>query len=299
MPYCELLTDGGIGVWDEHDMPIQLSGLLTNNVSIRPQEREGTLSTTPKLGAGDIIGLVQVIFEEGYRSPAEFVLSQVLSAWVQALDFDFYAYLAFCGLAHSVALGQLHRFVSNYPEEWSTRYEREELQKCDPIVAVGRLKRETFAWRASDADICQSLEQRRVMEAAIAREIRCGITAPVHGPNGELSFLTFASKNADRPLAETITEFGLAMQWLNLYAHTQMQEATPSDATAPNLSLTIRERECLFWTSQGKTSWETSKIIGRSEATVNYHLKNCISKLEASNKCHAVTKAITHGLLYP
>lgn len=281
-------------------MQDQLSDYLTTLVPLRPQEREGALSVPPKLGAADIIELVQVIVENGHGDSSDTVFRQVLTAWVQALDFDFFAYLAFRGFAHCVALGQLYRCISNYPEEWSVRYEREKLQQCDPIVAIGRHKRETFAWRASDPNLCQSLAQRQVMEAASAAQIRCGITAPVHGPNGELSFLTLASKDADRPLAETVAEFGPALQWAILYTHThtQMQDKVPSGSPAPNLSLTVRERECLFWTSQGKTSWEVSKIIYRSEATVNYHLKKAIYKLGASNKCHAVTKAITNGLLY-
>jgi DNA-binding CsgD family transcriptional regulator len=61
--------------------------------------------------------------------------------------------------------------------------------------------------------------------------------------------------------------------------------------------LSERERECLAWVSMGKTAWETALILGRSRRTVEFHLKNAIGKLNASNKIHAVTLAIGRGLL--
>ncbi|MBY3123131.1 helix-turn-helix domain-containing protein [Rhizobium laguerreae] len=37
------------------------------------------------------------------------------------------------------------------------------------------------------------------------------------------------------------------------------------------LSLSPREKECLLWIAQGKTSWETAVIMGISENTVAFH----------------------------
>lgn len=61
--------------------------------------------------------------------------------------------------------------------------------------------------------------------------------------------------------------------------------------------LSERERECLRWVSMGKTAWETASILGRSQRTVEYHLKNAIRKLGATNKVHACALAIRLGLL--
>ncbi len=225
--------------------------------------------------------------------------AQLLHAWAHVLCFDFFAYLTLPAPWQSGSSGSHCRFVTSYPKEWANRYERENLQLCDPIVALGRHKREAFAWSASDADLCLTSEQRRVMAAASVFQINCGITAPVHGPNGELSLLTLASRNPGYPLVETVEELGPALQWLAICAHNRTDGETLGGPADSELDLTFRERECLFWTAQGKTSWEISKIIDRSEATVNFHLRNAISKLGASNKCHAVTKAIKHGFLAP
>lgn len=56
-----------------------------------------------------------------------------------------------------------------------------------------------------------------------------------------------------------------------------------------NISLlTNRERECMFWISQGKTSWEVSVILGISERTVNFHVQNCIRKTNSINRQQAL-----------
>ncbi len=65
----------------------------------------------------------------------------------------------------------------------------------------------------------------------------------------------------------------------------------------PDPRLTGREVQCLTWAARGKSSWETARICRISENTVNFHLKNAQRKLVAANKCHALAKALTHGLV--
>lgn len=64
-----------------------------------------------------------------------------------------------------------------------------------------------------------------------------------------------------------------------------------------NVRLSSRQREVLIWTAQGKTTWEISIIIERTEATVNYHLKQLFKKLQVANKTHAVSRALNLGLI--
>lgn len=61
--------------------------------------------------------------------------------------------------------------------------------------------------------------------------------------------------------------------------------------------LTNREMEVLRWTALGKTSDEIARILGISINTVNFHLKNAISKLRTVNKTAAVYRATILGLL--
>jgi LuxR family transcriptional regulator, quorum-sensing system regulator LasR len=63
------------------------------------------------------------------------------------------------------------------------------------------------------------------------------------------------------------------------------------------IALSARQLEVLTWTAKGKTTWETSIIMMCTESTVNYHLKQVFRKLHASNKSHAVSRALSLGLI--
>ena len=71
--------------------------------------------------------------------------------------------------------------------------------------------------------------------------------------------------------------------------------ATPFTHKDP--SLTPREIEVLKWLKEGKSSWDVSKILGRSEDAVNFHIKNITRKLNAMNRTHAVAIALQKGLI--
>ena len=47
----------------------------------------------------------------------------------------------------------------------------------------------------------------------------------------------------------------------------------------------------------GKTSWETARILGISESTVNFHLSNACAKLGVRGRRAAVVMALRLGLI--
>ena len=61
--------------------------------------------------------------------------------------------------------------------------------------------------------------------------------------------------------------------------------------------LSDRERECLFWVSEGKTTDEVSVILGVSSNTINSYITHAIQKLAASNRAMAIATAIRSGIL--
>jgi LuxR family transcriptional activator of bioluminescence operon len=66
-----------------------------------------------------------------------------------------------------------------------------------------------------------------------------------------------------------------------------------------HIHLTDREKECLLWAAEGKTSWEASQILGISERTVIFHLQNASDKLGVNNRQQAVARAIAMGMILP
>lgn len=63
--------------------------------------------------------------------------------------------------------------------------------------------------------------------------------------------------------------------------------------------LSRRELQCLAWVSQGKTSWEIGTILGLSESTVNFHLRNASRKLNVYGRQACIAQAWRLGLLNP
>jgi DNA-binding CsgD family transcriptional regulator len=70
-------------------------------------------------------------------------------------------------------------------------------------------------------------------------------------------------------------------------------------ATPNNELLSARQAACLRWAALGKTSWETARILGVSESTVNFHLRNACAKLGVRGRRAAAVEALRRGLLKP
>ena len=60
--------------------------------------------------------------------------------------------------------------------------------------------------------------------------------------------------------------------------------------------LSQRETEVLSWLKTGKSSWDISVILGISERTVNFHVRNIVQKLNAVSRVHAVAVAAEKGI---
>ncbi|WP_295807289.1 helix-turn-helix transcriptional regulator [uncultured Nitratireductor sp.] len=70
-----------------------------------------------------------------------------------------------------------------------------------------------------------------------------------------------------------------------------------SEAVAVGEPLSERERECLYWASEGKTADEVSLIINVSSNTVNSYVAHAIHKLAARNRAMAIATAIRNHLI--
>ena len=63
----------------------------------------------------------------------------------------------------------------------------------------------------------------------------------------------------------------------------------PGTAEFPSSrSLTPRQREVMRWVSEGKSNWETARIIGCAEETVKKHLQKIYRQLDVANRVAAV-----------
>jgi len=61
--------------------------------------------------------------------------------------------------------------------------------------------------------------------------------------------------------------------------------------------LSHRQKECLRWAAQGKTSWETAQLLRITERTVNFHLQKAYVRLNVHTRAAAVAAALKTGEL--
>jgi DNA-binding CsgD family transcriptional regulator len=76
-----------------------------------------------------------------------------------------------------------------------------------------------------------------------------------------------------------------------------MPEGKPTCTERRHPPLSRREIEVLKWAHIGKTNSEIGMLLNISEFTVKNHIGNILQKLGASNRTHAVAKAVSAGTI--
>lgn len=125
-----------------------------------------------------------------------------------------------------------------------------------------------------------------------------GISQPCWAAQGVFGLLSFVRAGPALTPGE-ISMLRRQLQMVTNLLHLSMYERVdvPAISCIGDVSLTLREREILRWTSEGKTAEIIGTILNISTRTVNFHISNVLTKLVAVNKVQAVAKARTFGLL--
>lgn len=185
------------------------------------------------------------------------------------------------------------RLMNNYPQWWQKRYEEARYIEVDPSVQHARRSQLPVIW--SDALF---VETPQLWREARSAGLRIGWAQSAFDSCGVAGMLTLA--RSDEPLtASELAEKETRMRWLVNTAHFALKRVLmPAMMDDPERGLTGREIEVLKWAADGKTSGEISKILVISVDTVNFHVKNAVTKLKSSNKTAAVVRAAMLGLLH-
>jgi LuxR family transcriptional regulator, quorum-sensing system regulator SolR len=182
---------------------------------------------------------------------------------------------------------------SNYPAGWQQRYHECDYVRRDPTVALAGFSDTAVLWSDELFAPCPELR-------AEAREFGLvhGWAQPRRDAHGVVSLLTCV--RGEPPIDEAeVTAKGERLQWLSYLCHEGMlKHWGPRLQRPPEIELSDREVEVLRWSCDGKTSLDMAQIIGVSEATVNFHMRNACTKLGTPNKTAAAVRAAMLGLLW-
>jgi LuxR family quorum sensing-dependent transcriptional regulator len=212
---------------------------------------------------------------------------------------DFVQAHGFRGFTFSVhrrlkSLYLMARALLGWPGDFNDRYFTFNPIIHDPVHQRARLARAPFAWDLSIYDL--SLKEHAGM-AALRREMGMsgGICVPTAGDLGTRWVLYLGGDGFPR-CADTLLALRLFAQHaaarLNAMPDLHLVWIEPLEIFPRNTVLTAREREVLGWIAFGKSSRDIATIMKLSEHTVNEYISGASTKLQASNRTEAVSRAL-------
>jgi DNA-binding CsgD family transcriptional regulator len=198
---------------------------------------------------------------------------------------------------------------------WEEEYSQNGFVAVDPCLDFARRRNLPFHWGSVPLPSYKTGRKPgaiKTMEAARDYGFTEGFVCPYHFVDadgrpysalvvffwqGKMQRMLFQLRASGRDL------YLIVIYWINrlLHLRQQMQRPAPGwrardvPADAPRLS--DRERDVLSWAGRGKTAGETADILGVSEPTIQFHIRNATAKLNAVNRTQAVAKAIFLGLI--
>lgn len=180
--------------------------------------------------------------------------------------------------------------LTGYSNKWQKRYHDKNYFDQDLTVAHCKEKTTPIIWPTQNKEIRQI--DKQIFSEAADFGLRSGISFPFHTTTGEYGALAVSSSEdyQKSELSNPENLFSLQILGSTLFDLVRLKGKKENTIT-----LTEREKECLKWVATGKTSWEISKILGLSERTVVFHIKNAASKMDTTSRTNASIIAILNG----
>lgn len=171
------------------------------------------------------------------------------------------------------------------PEKWMQEYAEGDFLAFDPVrkEMERRLKlnaRLSFIlWDTYEAGLTP--QEQEVIDRRRSYGLEYGCSVYDDSENRDFAFLVSFADKKHKPNEQTELMCRLVINHL-------MTTRKRLDMLVLFSSLTRKEKDISEWLMKGKTNWEISKIIGISENTVKFHIKNIFAKLCVTNRQQAV-----------
>lgn len=231
-----------------------------------------------------------ILENSSLTDPKEFELVDSISSHAVRLGFDYYSFML--RIPQSLTRPKV-KSCDNYSQEWRNYYQRNECMLTDPAIQLAMRSSRPVLWSE------KLYHQNKVLWQEMKRDGHCvGVTQSCWGPQSVAGFLSFSRSQGAIGKAE-LKQIEEELRPLSLALFAGFYDLYRLDETY-NVSeqiITLREREILRWTGDGKTAEDISIILNITPRTVHFHMNNVLNKLIVSNKVHAVMKAHLIGLL--
>ncbi len=199
-------------------------------------------------------------------------------------------------LAVDQDIPDVHLLDISYPENYLDHYLESQYHLSDPVIAGYLATLQPVNWNRSFSIENKKLKYLEMIDAdslGLRDGWTYGSVSPVSGDSAMFFLGTEEIDSSTR--TKVILEY--IIPFLS-EAYKKILKKIPSKLlSAGNLSVTASEIEILNWLKNGKTSWEISVILNKSERVINFHINNVIKKLDAMNRTHAIVIALKNNLI--
>ncbi len=221
-------------------------------------------------------------------------LREALEEFTASTGYKFYTYVA----GRVVAGRRVTNFdprerplyITNLPGDWRNEYSKNGYQDHDPtlLFALGNLMPERWSNIIHRFDLTP--KQHKIMKDGQEAGLCDGVIVPVHGPGGEFGVLSLSHSETDAQAKQNVELDETVLHMFALRFHAKMRAQKEPGTDELPVDLTNREIDVMFWTAEGKSTWDISQILAISESTVNFHINSAKRKLGVYSKPHAVAK---------
>jgi LuxR family transcriptional regulator, quorum-sensing system regulator BjaR1 len=237
-------------------------------------------------------------------------LSSRLQSMIAEFGFQGFAFIDLTSLAKDQV-----RAFSSMPE-WEAVYRAANFIRIDPCIARARVSTAPFTWDKllPETQFAKNITAvQKLMFAAHLRGYTNGYVFPYHNTTSDgvnqsavISLMWSGEPSAIHDVLKSSKRFALQICLLNaaecaltLYSKQPSSYEVSGFSEVSHVGLTMRETEALTWAARGFTAVDTGIVLGIVEETVQTHIRNAATKLQATNKTHAVARAIQQGRIDP
>lgn len=218
------------------------------------------------------------------------------TAYRISLDFAKIMGFKFCGFSTSYTsnperLSAIR--LNNYPSDWNADYEKRKLAGIDPVVAHCFQSTMPILWTEELFNNTQCLWDELEQQG-----LQHGWSQAIHDEDSGLcSILSLARSHCPISAWELYENLGFSV-FIGHHLHKLVTQTLPKkpDMVA-NPQLSLREIDVLKLAADGKTAYESARILSLSPRTVNFHVQETIRKFGVSNKISAIIAAAKAGYL--
>lgn len=193
----------------------------------------------------------------------------------------------------SVSGGPLVQIFGSLPSAMFKLLRHSTDEKIDPIQQ--HLSRSSLPLTWQVEQLC-ALHGGQIYLLLKTMGITHGMSLAIHSQHA-VSRLDFYSNGQKRSPLSTSGQADALL--LGIYLQDAAELMWRKGAPGQEPLLSARELECLRWSADGKTSSEIGLILGISQRTVYFHLKNVAMKLGVYSTRHAISKAVMMGIIKP